>query len=81
MTNDNVVKMEHPSGSPTNGGSGNGGNNTRERIARIEAKMEHVAMKEDVLNLKIWILSSVIAGMLAAAGLTFTIIRVISVTP
>ena len=73
--NGNVVPIgTTPSGSPGNGGSGNV--RYGERLTRIEAKMDHVALKEDVLALKVWILSSVIAGMVSAIVITIGIIKI-----
>ncbi len=37
--------------------------------------MKHVALREDVLNLKIWILIGTIGGMVIAAGLALGIVK------
>lgn len=37
---------------PRTGGPGNGGSNYGERLARIEAHLEHVAKREDVAEVK-----------------------------
>ena len=41
-----------PAGTPGPGGGGNGGSSHGERLARVEAKMEHVATREDVSDVK-----------------------------
>lgn len=46
-------------------GDGEGRSQFGERLARIEAKMEHVATKEDIQQLKVWVLG----GVLGALGL------------
>ena len=56
---------------PPSGGDGGLG----ERMARLENQMQHVALREDVLNLKIWILLGTIGGMVIAAGLALGIVK------
>ena len=56
---------------PPSGGDGGLG----ERMARLETQMKHVALREDVLNLKIWILLGTIGGMVIAAGLALGIVK------
>ena len=41
-----------PVGTPSRGGNDNGGSSYGERLARIEAKMEHVATREDVAKME-----------------------------
>ena len=43
---ENVVAL--PEGRPSSGGGGNGGSGHGERLARIEARMEHVATREEI---------------------------------
>ena len=50
-------------------GGGNGGNDLRERVARIETELKHLATKKDIERLKAWILGGVIVGMVIAATL------------
>ena len=63
-------------------GNGNGGNiGERLRVleievAKITAKIDHVATREDVLNLKLWILGGVIGSIALASGLVIAIIRI-----
>ena len=59
---------------PPSGGDGGLG----ERMARLETKMERVALREDVLNLKIWILIGTIGGIVTAAGLAVGIVKALS---
>ena len=56
MTQDsNVVQLETPTGTPPPGGGGNRGSGYGERLARIEAKMDHMATREDVAEIKVLI--------------------------
>ncbi len=50
---------------PTSGGSSGGGRDgdLNERVARIEATMAHLATKRDLVEIKIWVLGGVLAGM------------------
>ena len=63
----NVVQFDSPAGRPGSSGGGNGGSNHGERLARIEAKMEHAATKEDIQKLRVWVLGGVLAGLVFAA--------------
>ena len=65
------------------GNGGNGGKDLDERlrhletsVVRIETEMKRVALREDVLNLKLWILAGVIGGMLIAVSLGLAIAKV-----
>lgn len=40
-----------------------------QRLTKIETILEHVASKTDLANLKIWMLSSILGGVLGAVGL------------
>lgn len=44
----------------------------------LEREVKHLATKEDVQRLKVWVLSGVIGGMIAAAGIATGIAAVIS---
>ena len=50
-----------------------------ERLARIEARMEHVATREDIQKIKVWFLVGVIAAVgvtiPAAIGVAFAAVR------
>lgn len=63
-----------PYGEPS-AGSGNGGSNYERRLTRVETLMESVALREDVLKLKLWVLGGVIGGMIIAASLAIAIAR------
>ena len=41
-----------PAGTPGPGGGGNGGSSYGERLARIETRLENVATREDVSDVK-----------------------------
>ena len=67
----NVTPITAGRGSGSNGDSGNYG----ERLARIEAKMEYFATKEDIQKIKVWVLVGVLGGMGVATGLTVSIVK------
>ena len=81
---ENVVELT-PEGRPAQG-SGNGGSGYGERLARIEAKMEHVATREDVTKVEVLIerkeatILRWLLGILAVAGVSLVValIRVFS---
>lgn len=53
-TEEKVVQLAPPTGTPSPAGPGNGGG-YGERLARIEAKMEYMATREDVSEIKVLI--------------------------
>lgn len=55
MTDEKRIVQFTPTGTPVPAGSGNGGVSYGERLARIEAKMEHMATREDISELKVLI--------------------------
>ena len=78
-----------PAGTPGLGGGGNGGSSHGERLARIEAKMEHVATREDVSEVKVLIeqvkvliehkestMMRWLLGILATAGISVAVVLV-----
>ena len=46
-----------------------------QRLGRIESFMEHVATREDVLNLKAWILLSAIGAIAGGAMLAIAVVQ------
>lgn len=46
-----------------------------QRLARIESFMEHAATREDLLNLKLWILLSPIGAIAGGAMLTIAVVQ------
>lgn len=56
MTSGHLRPVEDPPSPPRDprprGGNGNGGSHYGERLARIEAKMEHMATREDIASVK-----------------------------
>ena len=54
-------------GAPHPGGSGADGSGFGKRLARIEAKLEHAATREDIQKLRVWVLG----GVLGAVGIAF----------
>lgn len=74
---DNVVPIRRDEGPPSGSGS-----DLRERVARLENEIVHLATKTDVQKIKIWILSGVIGGIVAGISIVLmtatTILRLIS---
>ncbi len=46
-----------------------------QRLARIESFMEHVATREDVLNLKAWILLRALGAIAGGAMLAIAVVQ------
>ena len=57
------------------GGTGNGPRNLGERVAVLEERLKHVALREDVARIKVWVLGGVIAGIVIAVTLALTVAR------
>lgn len=63
MSEDKVVPFQpNPKVEPGRGG----GDGVDARLARLETEMKHMATKEDLQKLKIWILGGVLGGIVAA---------------
>ncbi len=56
---DNVVPLRTVKSSGGNGG----GDDIRERLARLEEKVGHLASKEDVQKIKVWVLVGIIGAV------------------
>ena len=73
----NVVEL--PEGRPSSGGGGNGGSGHGERLARIEARMEHVATREDLAKIEVLIerkestMLRWLLGIMAVAGVSLVV--------
>lgn len=74
----NVVDL--PEGRPSSpGGGSNGGSGHGERLARIEAKMEHIATREDLAKVEVLIerkestMLRWLLGILAVAGVSLIV--------
>ena len=73
----NVVDL--PEGRPSSGGGGNGGPGHGERLARIEARMEHVATREDLAKIEVLIerkestMLRWLLGIMAVAGISLVV--------
>lgn len=71
-----VESEDPPAGTPGPGGGGNGGSSHGERLARIEARMEYLATREDVSEVKVLIerkestMTRWLLGILATAGIS-----------
>ena len=68
---DNIYPFKPGHGSDSNGGNGSYG----ERLARLEASIQHMATKEDIQKIKVWVLSGILGGMGIAVALTLTIVK------
>lgn len=73
-SNENVVPITSGSGSDSTGGGGNYG----ERLARVETKLEHMATKEDIQKIKVWILGGILGSVVLAMSVFFTILKFFS---
>ena len=47
----------------------------RQRLARLETHIEHVATKEDLKDLKIWFLAGTMSGAVALASIGILLAR------
>ena len=61
-------------------GGGSGDQDARLRVLEgdvraVQEKLAHVALREDVLKLKLWVLGGVIGGMVIAVSLGIAIAR------
>jgi len=59
---------------------GGGGGDYGERLARLEARMDFLATKEEIQKIKVWVLSGVLGGIVGgmgvAAALAVVVVRV-----
>ena len=61
---------------PSPGGSGGGDNrDIHGRVSALEARLDYLATKEDVQSIKTWALSGALGGMVLAATLAITILK------
>ena len=65
---------------PPGNGNGSGGD-TRERLARLETKVENIeqnmARQVDISNLKVWVLGGALATLLGVIGIAATVVTVL----
>ena len=79
--------VEFPQGQKSvSGGGGSGEFDQRLRdveghLRELREGMKHVALREDVLKLRIWVLGGVIGGMIAAVTLGIAIARLFMMVP
>ena len=81
MKNDeNVVDLD--TGTPyttSRGGKvGNKEDRVLERLTILEERVRHLASKEDIQKIKIWVLSGVIGAAVAAIPVAFIVVRLFS---
>ena len=81
MKNDDKV-VDMGTGTPyttsRGGNGGNGGDRVLERLAILEERVQHLASKEDIQKIKIWVLSGVIGAAVAAIPVAFIVVRLFS---
>lgn len=81
MKNDEKV-VDLDTGTPyTTSRSANVGNKedrVLERLAILEERVQHLASKEDIQIIKIWVLSGVIGAAVAAIPVAFIVVRLFS---
>ena len=49
------------------------------RVSKMEGAYEHLATKADIANLKVWLLGSIFAGMVAAVSIALGVVRLLEV--
>lgn len=93
MSNGNVTPIRPTTPSPTSESSGGGGDDggSDRRLAAIESRLtaletafdrelKHLATKEDIQKIKVWVLGGVLGGVLGsmaiAAGIAITLLKV-----
>lgn len=63
----------------SNGNGGGGGGDVRERLARLEEKVdgmkENMATKTDIANLKNWILGGLLSAIVIGSAAAATIVK------
>lgn len=78
MKNDEKV-VDMDTGAPytttRSGNGGNGGDRVLERLARLEERVRHLASKEDIQKIKIWVLTGLISAAVLAVSIALTIVR------
>ena len=47
------------------------------RVSRMEGAYEHLATKADIADLKVWLLGSIFAGMVAAVSVALGVVRLL----
>ena len=82
--NSNVSRF--PTSEPAqeaSGGVGGGGGIERRlaaveaQVAALNARMEYVATKEDVQKIKVWVLGGLIAGLIGAATVAVSVVKLL----
>ena len=64
----NVYPFKRGHGSGDNGGNGNYGERLARLEERLESSIEHMATKEDIQKIKVWVLTGILGGMLGGMG-------------
>ena len=69
-----VVDFAGHQGKSYNGGNGNG-HNLHGRVSALEARLDYLAKKEDIQGLKVWILCGTIGGIIIAATMCISVLK------
>lgn len=73
---DNVLNFDSRRGSRGGGGDLDGRlRNVEIAVGKIETTMEHVATKNDVTNVKLWVAVGVIGGITAGVTIGLAVLR------
>ena len=77
MKPDLHLAFESKKSNPPASQSGGGGGDYGERLAKLEGRMDYLATKEDIQKIKVWVLSGVLGGMVAAATITVAVVKLL----
>lgn len=72
---ENVRQLHATSSQQSAHGGGGHGNELHGRVSAIEAHMQHLATKNDVTSLKVWILGGVLSTIVIASAIAATVVK------
>ena len=68
--------MQGPPGRRASGGNGSGnGNDIHGRVSALEAQLQHLATKNDITGLKVWIFGGVLSAIVIAATMSAIVVK------
>lgn len=80
MSEDNVIPFQSNQKAGPGGGGGDGVDArlraVEERLVRLETRMDYMATKEDLKDLKIWVLGSALGSVVAAIPIILLVVKV-----
>ena len=69
MNENKVISISSRRGIQNGGNNGGGGGKSiPERLSALEADIKHLATKEDIQKVKVWILAGVLGGIFATSA-------------